>query len=101
MEHKLLVGGAREGWRDFNAEYVLYSSHYEIPEDRPQGSDRMLMFFTSGTTGYPKIAAHSYKYALGHYVTAKYWHQVDPDGLHLTISDTGGACLRPMSVGGA
>ncbi|MDO4318582.1 MAG: AMP-binding protein [Lachnospiraceae bacterium] len=89
VEHKLLVGGAREGWRDFNAEYVLYSSHYEIPEDRPQGSDRMLMFFTSGTTGYPKIAAHSYKYALGHYVTAKYWHQVDPDGLHLTISDTG------------
>lgn len=89
VEHKFLVGGKREGWRDFNEEYVLYSSHYDIPEDRPQGNDRMLMFFTSGTTGYPKIAAHSYKYALGHYVTAKYWHQVDPDGLHLTISDTG------------
>ena len=39
----------------------------------------MLMFFTSGTTGYPKIAAHSYKYALGHFITAKYWHNVDPD----------------------
>ncbi len=89
VEHKFLVGGEREGWRNFNEEYVLYSSHYDIPEDRPQGNDRMLMFFTSGTTGYPKIAAHSYKYALGHYVTAKYWHQVDPDGLHLTISDTG------------
>ena len=49
----------------------------------------MLMFFTSGTTGYPKIATHSYKYPLGHYITAKYWHCVSKDGLHLTISDTG------------
>ncbi|MBQ3935339.1 MAG: AMP-binding protein, partial [Clostridia bacterium] len=51
----------------------------------------MLMFFTSGTTGYPKIAMHNFKYALGHFHTAKYWHCVDPDGLHLTISDTGWA----------
>ena len=49
----------------------------------------MLMFFTSGTTGYPKIAAHSYKYPLGHYITARWWHGVDRDGLHFTISDTG------------
>ena len=49
----------------------------------------MLMFFTSGTTGYPKIAAHSYKYALGHYITAKYWHGVSENGLHFTISETG------------
>ena len=49
----------------------------------------MLMFFTSGTTGYPKIAEHSYKYALGHYITAKYWHGVQSDGVHFTISDTG------------
>ena len=49
------------------------------------------MFFTSGTSGYPKIAAHNYKYPLGHFITAKYWHQVNPDGLHLTISDTGWA----------
>ena len=51
----------------------------------------MLMFFTSGTSGYPKMAAHNYKYPLGHFITAKYWHQVNPDGLHLTISDTGWA----------
>lgn len=51
----------------------------------------MLMFFTSGTTGYPKIAAHNFKYPLGHFVTAKYWHCVNPEGLHLTISDTGWA----------
>ena len=49
----------------------------------------MLMFFTSGTTGYPKMALHSYKYALGHYVTARYWHLVERDGLHFTISETG------------
>ena len=46
------------------------------------------MYFTSGTSGYPKIAAHNYKYPLGHFHTAKYWHCVDPDGLHFTISDT-------------
>ena len=51
----------------------------------------MLMFFTSGTTGYPKIAVHNHKYPLGHFHTAKYWHNVDPDGLHFTISDTGWA----------
>ena len=51
----------------------------------------MLMFFTSGTSGYPKLAAHNYKYPLGHFITARYWHCVDPEGLHLTISDTGWA----------
>jgi acetyl-CoA synthetase len=47
------------------------------------------MFFTSGTTGNPKMAAHKHTYALGHFVTAKYWHCCERDGLHLTISDTG------------
>jgi acetyl-CoA synthetase len=47
------------------------------------------MFFTSGTTGNPKMASHKHTYALGHYVTAKYWHCCERDGLHLTISDTG------------
>ena len=86
---RILVGGKRAGWHDFNEEYPLYSTHCYRTEDAPCGDDLMLMFFTSGTTGYPKIAAHSYKYALGHYITAKYWHGVDPDGLHFTISDTG------------
>ena len=89
--NKLIVGTKREGWRDFNEEYVRYSTHYNRPEDAPGGDDTMLMFFTSGTSGYPKIASHNYKYALGHFHTAKYWHNVDPDGLHLTISDTGWA----------
>ena len=88
---KLIVNGEREGWRTFDEEYRLYSTHYERTADAPCGDDLMLMFFTSGTSGYPKIAAHSYKYALGHFHTAKYWHNVDPDGLHFTISDTGWA----------
>lgn len=86
---KVLVGGKREGWHDFDAEYGLFSRRYTRKDDAPCGDDPMLMFFTSGTTGYPKIAVHSYKYALGHYVTARYWHWVQPGGLHFTISETG------------
>jgi len=89
--HKICVNGTREGWRNFDEEYTLYSSHFNRSEDAPGGDDLMLMFFTSGTSGYPKIAAHNYKYALGHFHTAKYWHNVEPDGLHFTISDTGWA----------
>ncbi len=91
LKHKLIVNGTREGWRNFDEEYTLYSTHYHRTEDAPGGDDLMLMFFTSGTTGYPKIAAHNYKYPLGHFHTARYWHDVDPDGLHYTISDTGWA----------
>ena len=86
---KILVGGTREGWHDFDSEYSLYTRRYRRTEDSPAGDDPMLMFFTSGTTGYPKIATHSYKYALGHFVTAKYWHWVERNGLHFTISETG------------
>ncbi|MDY5941853.1 MAG: AMP-binding protein [Eubacteriales bacterium] len=89
LRHRLLVGGVREGWRCFDDEYKMYSSHFERRSDAPCGDDLMLMFFTSGTTGYPKIAAHNYRYPLGHYITAKYWHGVEEDGLHFTISDTG------------
>ncbi|MBR4991138.1 MAG: AMP-binding protein, partial [Oscillospiraceae bacterium] len=86
---KILVGGNREGWHDFDKEYCLFSRRYVRMNDAPCGSDPMLMLFTSGTTGYPKMAMHSYKYALGHYVTAKYWHLCERDGLHFTISETG------------
>ncbi|MBQ2389377.1 MAG: AMP-binding protein, partial [Clostridia bacterium] len=86
---KILVGGKKDGWNDFNVEMERFSTHYFRTEDTPCGDDPMLMLFTSGTTGYPRIATHSYKYALGHYPTAKHWHNVNPDGLHFTISDTG------------
>ena len=89
--HKILVNGTREGWRSFDEEYAIFSSHFARTEETPCGSDPMLMYFTSGTSGYPKLAAHSFKYPLGHFITAKYWHRVNPDGLHLSISDTGWA----------
>ena len=88
---KILVNGSREGWHDFNEEYGMYSSRFERTADSPCGNDPLLMFFTSGTSGYPKLAAHNHKYPLGHFITAKYWHRVNPDGLHFTISDTGWA----------
>ncbi len=86
---KILVGGQKEGWNDFNVEMERFSTHFKRTGLTPCGNDPMLMLFTSGTTGYPRIATHSYKYALGHYPTAKHWHNVNPDGLHFTISDTG------------
>ena len=89
LQLKILVGGSRPGWHDFDEEYAMYRGKFDRGPDAPAGDDLMLMFFTSGTTGYPKIAAHSYKYALGHYITAKYWHCVHADGLHFTISETG------------
>ncbi|MBQ9975699.1 MAG: AMP-binding protein [Clostridia bacterium] len=89
LSAKILVGGTRDGWKCYDEECSLFSTHFDRTEDSPCGDDTMLMFFTSGTTGYPKIAAHNYKYALGHYITAKYWHGVCEDGVHLTISDTG------------
>ena len=89
LKTKIMVGGARESWHCFNKDIRYFSANYSRTEDAPGGDDTMLMFFTSGTTSYPKITAHSYKYPLGHYITAKYWHQVDPDGIHFAISDTG------------
>ena len=86
---RVMVGGQREGWHDFDAEYTMYSGTFRRTEDTPCGDDVALMFFSSGTTGYPKIVKHSHKYALGHFVTARYWHAARRDGLHFTISDTG------------
>jgi acetyl-CoA synthetase len=88
---KVIAGGTREGWRSFDGEYELFRGTFARAEDTACGGDLMLAFFTSGTTGYPKIAMHNHKYPLGHFVTAHYWQCVDPEGLHLTISDTGWA----------
>ena len=91
LSNKIIVNGTRDGWRTFDEEYKLYSTHFNRTADSPCGDDLLLMYFTSGTSGYPKIAAHNHKYPLGHFHTAKYWHSVDPAGLHFTISDTGWA----------
>ena len=85
----IMVNGTREGWHDFNTEYPLFTRRYTRKPDSSCGDETALMFFTSGTTGNPKMAAHKHTYALGHYVTARYWHCCEREGLHYTISDTG------------
>ncbi|MBQ6848041.1 MAG: AMP-binding protein [Clostridia bacterium] len=89
VKNLILVGGKKDGWHDFDSDYGFYTRKFVRTEDCSCGSDTALMFFTSGTTGNPKMAAHAHTYALGHFVTAKYWHCCERDGLHLTISDTG------------
>ena len=91
LKTRVIANGSREGWHNFDEEFLMFRASFARTKDTPCGDDPMLMFFTSGTTGYPKIALHNFKYPLGHFITAKYWHCVDPDGLHLTISDTGWA----------
>ncbi len=89
LKTKIVANGKKEGWHCFDEEYALFSRRFVRDEESPCGDDPMLMLFTSGTTGYPKIATHSHKYPLGHFITAKYWHCVQRDGIHFTISETG------------
>ena len=86
---RVLVNGRRERWHSFDAEYPAFSDQFERTADAPGGDESAIMFFNSGTTGYPKMALHSHRYALGHFVTAKYWHLVERDGLHFTMAETG------------
>ena len=88
---KIIVNGEREGWQNYDESYPLFSGRCYKDETTPKGDELMLMYFTSGTSGPPKIAAHNCRYPLGQFVAAKYWHCINPDGLHLTISDTGWA----------
>ena len=84
---KIMVNGARGDWEDFDQ--GIQAQPDEMERMDTNKDEIMLMYFTSGTTGYPKIAAHKHTYAIGHIATAAYWHNVEPDGLHLTVSDTG------------
>nr|MBQ4319959.1 AMP-binding protein [Clostridia bacterium] len=86
----IIAGGKRDGWNDFDEGIKAMSDVFERPEtDAPAGYEPMLMYFSSGTTGYPKAVVHNHLYSVGHFVTAKYWHNVREDHLHFTISDTG------------
>ncbi len=83
----LALSAEREGWLDFNTGVRNASDIFERRETR--AADPMLMYFSSGTSGNPKMVLHDSLYSLGHLMTAKHWHNVRPDGLHFTIADTG------------
>ena len=86
---RFIVNGHRDGWLDFDREMEECSEVWErVPT---KSTDRFLMYFTSGTSGNPKMAVHDYSYPLGHILLAKHWQQVEPDGLHWTVADTGWA----------
>ncbi len=93
FEHLIQVGPTPlpEGWLSYESLLASGPETFERTADSPGGADPMVIFFTSGTTGLPKMVVHDYNYPLGHYATGAYWHDLEPGDLHLTLSDTGWA----------
>lgn len=90
---KAVVNGKRNGWLDLGAEVEKASAEFPRPtgEDAVNLHDISLVYFSSGTTGYPKMVQHDFAYPLAHIITAKYWQNVIDGGLHFTVADTGWA----------
>ena len=88
---KLAIETDRDGWINFNKAIEKESPVFERPtgKDKPMAEEVFLIYFTSGTSGLPKMVSHKHTYALGHIPTAKYWQNVVEDGIHHTASDTG------------
>ena len=88
---KLVIETDRDGWINFNKAIAEESPVYERPagDENPMADEIFLIYFTSGTSGLPKMVAHRHTYGLGHIPTAKYWQNVVEDGIHHTASDTG------------
>lgn len=94
VKHVALVDNTeREGWINFNKELMEQSEVFERPvgEAGTKNTDIMQIYFTSGTTGMPKMVCHNYLHPLGHIVTAKYWQRVQENKLHMSVSDSGWA----------
>ncbi|MBR6264427.1 MAG: AMP-binding protein [Prevotella sp.] len=77
-----------EGFHDWNAE-IGQAPTFVRPKHSNSNEDTMLMYFTSGTSGEPKMVAHDYLYAMGHLTTGVFWHNLSEDSIHLTVADTG------------
>lgn len=77
------------GFRNLSREIETVGE--DLPRQETAVSDPMLLYFTSGTTGYPKGVIHDFSYPLAHVVTAKYWQQAEDGGLHFTVAETGWA----------
>ncbi len=84
---KFLVHGKKEGWLDFDEEVASASD--QLIRQETYAGEGMLLYFSSGTTGNPKMALHDYTYAIAHIITARHWHNVETNGLHLTVAETG------------
>ncbi len=88
---KFCAHGNKDGWINLMDEAKKYSPELERIQNDVE--DNMLLYFSSGTTGYPKMVIHNHYYTVGHIVTAKHWHNVSDGTLHLTVSDSGwGKC---------
>lgn len=88
---KIVIGKDIDGWINFEKELEKASDEFKRPtgNDQTNNDDALLIFFTSGTSGEPKMVEHNYLYPLAHIITAKYWQNVVEDGLHHTAADTG------------
>lgn len=93
LVNTILVDGKADGWLCFNEEIEKFSDEFPRPvgAEQTNNEDIMLVYFTSGTTGMPKMVAHNFTYPLGHIVTAKYWQKVQENKLHMSVSDSGWA----------
>ena len=91
VNHRILVGNKQmEGWVNFH-KGVENAAPFVKPDIVNNNEDIMILYFTSGTTGQPKMVIHDFTYPLGHITTAKYWHNLHEDSVHLTVADTGWA----------
>jgi acetyl-CoA synthetase len=93
LKFKALIGTSRDGWYNLSEEMQRSADTFDRTTLEKQTSinDIMLLYFTSGTTGMPKMVNHNFAYPLGHILTAKYWQNVQDNGLHFTVADTGWA----------